>query len=85
MGDAQRQHSLDEAFERIEETILPTVSMMLDTLLDAATLGKPGVDAETYGAELRAIGLQLEALTSLVEAISARERHENPYRSVSAA
>lgn len=85
MGHAQRQDSLDEAFERIEETILPSISMMLDTLLDAAALGKPGVDAEIYAAELRTIGFQLENLISQVEAMSAAERRERPYRSVSAA
>jgi hypothetical protein len=85
MGDAQRQHGLDDAFERIEGTILPSISMMLDTLLDAAALGKPGVDAEIYAAELRTIGLQLEELIRQVEAMSAGQVKNNPYRSVSAA
>ena len=70
MGYADQQQGLDEAFNRIEETILPSISMMLDTLLDAATLAQPGVDAEAYAAELRTIALQLEALTKQVEAIS---------------
>lgn len=70
MGNPARQHELDQAFERIEETILPSISMMLDTLLDAATLGQPGVDADVYAAELRTIGLQLEELTRQVEAMS---------------
>ena len=70
MGYMERRHGLDEAFERIEETILPSISMMLDTLLDAATLGRPGIDADVYAAELRTIALQLEALTRQVEALS---------------
>jgi hypothetical protein len=85
MGDAQRQHHLDEAFERIEESILPSLSMMLDTLLDAATLARPGIDADVYAAELRTIGLQLETLICQVESLSAAERRDRPYRSVSAA
>ncbi len=85
MGAAQQKHGLDEAFERIEETILPSISMMLDTLLDAASLARPGVDAETYAAELRTIGLQLEALTRQVEAISPAHLSPQDYRSASAA
>ena len=33
---AEQQARLDDAFNRIEETILPCISMMLDTLLDAS-------------------------------------------------
>lgn len=68
---------LDEAFERIEGTILPTISMMLDTLLDAASLAQPGVDSVSYAAELRTVALQLEDLTRQVEAIS--PAHLEPY------
>ena len=38
----QQQARLDEAFERIEETILPCIAMMLDTLLDASANLEPG-------------------------------------------
>ncbi|HEY0627425.1 MAG TPA: hypothetical protein VGD10_11930 [Allosphingosinicella sp.] len=85
MGDSLRQPSIDEAFERIEETILPSISMMLDTLLDAATLGKPGVDADIYAAELRTIGLQLEELTRQVEAMSLPRNGDSGYRAASVA
>lgn len=70
--------SLDEAFERIEGTILPTISMMLDTLLDAASLAQPGIDSAAYAAELGTVALQLEELTRQVEAIS--PTHLEPYR-----
>lgn len=83
-GDSQRQ--LDEAFERIEETILPSLSMMLDTLLDAAALARPGRDGEAFAAELRTLGLQLEELTRQIEAASAATRIDPAdYRSASAA
>jgi hypothetical protein len=65
------QLRLDEAFERIEETILPSISLMLDTLLAAAGLAQPGVDAEVYAAELRTVALQLEELMRQVEAVGA--------------
>jgi hypothetical protein len=80
MSTQEQRHGLEEAFERIEETILPSISMMLDTLLDAATLAQPGVDADVYAAELRTIALQLEALTKQVEAISPAHVDPQEYR-----
>ncbi|HEX8226063.1 MAG TPA: hypothetical protein VF605_19825 [Allosphingosinicella sp.] len=86
MPDGEAKRQLDEAFERIEETILPSLSMMLDTLLDAAALARPGQDGAAFAAELRTLGLQLEALTRQVEAASPAPRIEPAdYRSASAA
>ena len=85
MGAADQKRSLDEAFERIEETILPSISLLLDTLLDAASLAKSGIDADIYAAELRTIALQLEALTRQVEAVSPAHVDPQDYRSSSAA
>jgi hypothetical protein len=82
-GDATRQ--LEEAFERIEETILPSLSMMLDTLLEAAALARPGHDGEVFAAELRTLGLQLEELTRQVEAVSPARIDAAGYRAASAA
>jgi hypothetical protein len=79
------QRHLDEAFEAIEETILPSISMMLDTLLDAATLAQPGVDAEVHASELRTLSVQLDALTRQVEAISTSYLSPEDYRAASAA
>jgi glyoxylase-like metal-dependent hydrolase (beta-lactamase superfamily II) len=70
MPSADQLRDLDQAFDRIEETILPSLSMMLDTLLDAAALARPGHDGEVYAAELRTIALQLEELTRQIEAMS---------------
>jgi len=58
-----RQLQLDGALSQIEDSILPTVTMMLDTLLDAAVLGRPGIDAEAYASELRILALQVDFLT----------------------
>jgi hypothetical protein len=71
MSSADRQLLLDEAFERIEESILPSLSLVLDSLLDAAALARPGADAEIFAAELRTIGAELESLTRQMEALSA--------------
>lgn len=86
MPDRESQRQLDEAFEPIEESILPSLSMMLDTLLEAATLARPGHDGEAFAAELRTLGFQLEALTRQIEAVSPVERIDPAdYRAASAA
>jgi hypothetical protein len=86
MIEEEPERELDEAFERIEESILPSLSMMLDTLLETAALARPGHDGEVFAAELRALGFQLEALTRQVEAVSPAGRIDPAgYRSASAA
>lgn len=82
MSSADRQHLLDEAFERIEASILPSLSLVLDSLLDAAALARPGADAEIYAAELRTIGAELESLTREIEALSAKSQPQPRQRSV---
>lgn len=57
---------------------------MLDTLLDAASLGRPGVDADIYATELRALAAQLTSLTGEVEALAPASFYARP-RSTSAA
>ena len=85
MGNSQRQDELEAAFDRIEETILPAISMMLDTLLEAAAQGPTGIEVEIYAAELRTIALQLEELTRQVEALSPAHADRQGYRINSAA
>ena len=80
MRRSTRENELEAAFDRIEETILPSISMMLDTLLEAAARGETGIDLEIYAAELRTIGLQLEALTQSVEALSPAHIDPQGYR-----
>ena len=74
MSSGERQHKLDQAFERIEDEILPSLSLILDSLLDAASAARPGADAEIFAAELRTIGAELESLTRQVEALSAQQK-----------
>ena len=62
----EQQARLDEAFERIEVTILPCIAMMLDTLLDAsANLAES--DPKALAAELQILASELEELTQAVE------------------
>ena len=69
MCDPRHSFQIDQAFGEIEQSILPSISSLLDTLLDAAGSARAGVDAEIHAAELRAIALQLQDLTAQVEAI----------------
>ncbi len=68
MSMSEQSHGVDRAFERIEETILPSISLMLDTLLDAAELRRAGIGSEAYAGELRTLARELETLTRQVEA-----------------
>ncbi|HEX8621365.1 MAG TPA: hypothetical protein VF718_05280 [Allosphingosinicella sp.] len=85
MADRDSRRQLEEAFERIEETILPSLSLMLDAMLDAAALARPGHDGEVFAAELRTLGFQLEELTREVESVSPHRDDRGDYRRASAA
>ena len=66
MGIEEQQARLEEAFDRIEETILPCIAMMLETLLDASEeVGQ--VDPKALAAELQILAAELEELTRAVE------------------
>lgn len=66
MPSSDQQARLDEAFERIEETILPCISMMLDTLIDASESVAEN-ERRFLAAELKTLALELEELTKAVE------------------
>jgi hypothetical protein len=79
MSPCEQQHKLAEAFNRIEETILPCIAMMLDTLLDAsASLSE--VDPKALAAELRILAAELEELTQTVERSSPVNLEPGRYR-----
>lgn len=79
MDRGDRQRCADEALGTIEETILPGISLLLDTLLDCASLARPGIDAEAHAAKLRTLARQIGALNRLVMAV-APERQAQPAR-----
>jgi uncharacterized protein YfcZ (UPF0381/DUF406 family) len=66
MPKAEQQVRLDEAFERIEETILPCISMMLETLIDASESVAEN-ERRFLAAELKTLAAELEELTKAVE------------------
>ena len=60
----------DGALERIEQTILPNLSRLLDQVLESAALARPGIDAETYAAGLRQSAREVGRLTELVATVT---------------
>ena len=66
MGQALAQQRLNEAFERIEETILPCIAMMLETLMEASE-AIPVEERRFLAAELETLAAELEALTKSIE------------------
>ena len=79
MNADQQQARLDEAFERIEGTILPCIAMMLETLLDAST-GMAETDPKALAAELQTLAAELEELTQAVEQSSPAHVEPGEYR-----
>lgn len=83
MATAEQQARLEEAFERIEETILPCIAMMLETLLDVSA-GVAETDPKALAAELRTLAAELEALTRAVERSSPVHVEPGEYKTASA-
>jgi hypothetical protein len=79
MNADQQQVRLEEAFERIEETILPCIAMMLGTLLDASA-GIAETDPKALAAELQTLAAELEELTQTVERSSPVHVEPGEYR-----
>lgn len=83
MGIDEQQARLEEAFDRIEETILPCIGMMLETLLDASA-GIGETDPKALAAELQTLAAQLEELTRTVERSSPAHVEPGTYRTAAA-
>jgi len=79
MATPDQQARLTEAFERIEDSILPCIAMMLETLLDASA-GAADSDPKALAAELQTIAAQLEELTRAVELFSLNMLEPREYR-----
>ena len=79
MIGVDQQQKLAEAFERIEGTILPCISMMLETLLDASR-DLDQADPKVLVAELQTLAAELEELTRSVELCSPTQLDPGAYR-----
>ena len=83
MLTAEQQARLEEAFDRIEETILPCIAMMLESLLDASEeVGK--IDPKALAAELKILAAELEELTRAVERSSPAHLEPGEYKTAAA-
>jgi hypothetical protein len=79
MPHREEQARLDEAFERIEETILPCIAMMLETLIDASE--SVAIEQRRFlAAELKTLAAELEELTKAVERSSPAHVEPGEYK-----
>ena len=79
----EQQARLEEAFDRIEETILPCIAMMLETLLEASeSVAK--TDPKALAAELQIPAAALEELTRAVERSSPVHVEPGEYKTAAA-
>ena len=83
MEMSEQQARLEEAFDRIEETILPCIAMMLETLLEASE-GAAETDPKALAAELQTLAAQLEELTRAVERSSPTHLEPGEYKTAAA-
>jgi len=79
----EQQARLEEAFDRIEETILPCIAMMLETLLEASE-GVAQTDPKSLAAELQILAAELEELTRAVERSSPVHLEPGEYKTAAA-
>jgi hypothetical protein len=84
MPTAEHQARLVEAFERIEETILPCIAMMLETLIDASESVAENERRFLVG-ELKTLAAELEELTRTVERSSPVHLEPGEYKTRGAA
>ena len=84
MPRADQQARLEEAFERIEETILPCIAMMLETLIDASESVAENERRFLVG-ELKTLAAELEELTRTVELSSPAHVEPGEYKARGAA
>jgi hypothetical protein len=79
MPKADQQARLDEGFERIEETILPCITMRLETLIDASESVAENERRFLVG-ELKTLAAELEELTKAVERSSSAHVEPGEYK-----
>ena len=60
--------------DTIDKAILPSLSRLLDGVLDSAALARPGVDAEEHSAGLRRTARQVDQLSRLVALVAPHQR-----------
>ena len=84
MPSAEQQRRLEDAFDKIEESILPCIAMMLDTLIDASE-SVAAEERRFLAAELKTLAAELEELTQAIERSSPMHVEPGEYKARSAA
>ena len=79
MPPAEQQQRLEDAFDKIEETILPCIAMMLESLIDASESVAEGERRFLVG-ELKTLAAELEELTRAVERSSPSHVEPGEYK-----
>ena len=60
------------ALERIDQTVLPNLSRLLDGVLESAALARPGIDALHHAEALRHSAAQVAQLAAVMGALAQR-------------
>jgi len=68
----QNHRQFSDALERIDQTVFPNLSRLLDGVLESAALARPGIDALAYADALRHGAMQVGQLSALVGAVAQR-------------
>jgi hypothetical protein len=84
MPISDEQARLDDAFEKIEVTILPCIAMMIDTLIEASESVAEN-ERRFLVAELKTLAVELEDLTRTVERSSTCQLEPGIYKARDAA
>lgn len=81
---AEQQARLEDAFEKIEETILPCIAMLIDTLIEASE--SVAEDERRFlVAELKTLSVELEEVMRNVERSSPNHLVPGEYKTRDAA
>jgi hypothetical protein len=65
------------ALDRIDVAILPSLSRLLDGVIESAALARPGHDSEEHATSLRKTARQVEQLTRLIALVAPHQRSSN--------
>ncbi len=68
----QNHRQFSNALERMDQTVLPNLSRLLDGVLESAALARPGIDAVHHADVLRHSAVQVAQLATLVGAVAQR-------------
>jgi hypothetical protein len=68
---------LEAAFDRIEQSILPSIAAMLDALIDSAAGARPGMDADAYAEALRTLAQDVDSAQVILAGLLADSAKQN--------